>query len=115
MRNSQAATSRSRSSTDDYGVTHSHTLSFYHSITQATTYAFYFTTQDSSFSLTKLCPSIYTYTTLWLFTHMAHMGHTFKLFTSIVPRVGYIHDFSFGLGRSSSTRLFSSHPEEPVS
>mgnify|MGYP006970524286 CR=1 FL=1 len=47
----------------------------------------------------KVCPScIYTYTTFWLFTYLALMGCTFRLFTSIVSRVGYVHDSGFGLG-----------------
>ena len=49
----------------------------------------------------KVCPScIYTYTTFWLFTYLALMGRTFRLFTNIVSRVGYIHDSCF-----SSTQL----------
>ena len=55
------------------------------------------------------CPKyLYTYTTLWLFTYMAHVGHTFRLFTIIVSRVGHIHDSPIRPRPSStSTRLLS--------
>ena len=35
----------------------------------------------------------------WLFTYVALMGRTLRLFTNIVSRVGYLHNSGFGLGR----------------
>ena len=42
--------------------------------------------------------STYTSTPFGLFTSVAHKG-IFRLFTSIVFQVGYLHDFGFGRGR----------------
>ena len=83
----------------NYGAAHaslSHTL---HTRNSAHSVLYYY--------CLKVCPScIYTYTTFWLFTYLAPMGRTFRLFTSIVSRVGYIHDSELATS-PSSTRLLS--------
>ena len=60
----------------------------------------------------KVCPScIYTQTIFWLFTYLTLMGRTFRLFTSIISRVGYINDSGFSLGLSASAEsLINSTP-----
>ena len=91
-------TSKSSSSIDNYGVTHSSTLSYALTVTQATTCPNYVANYNA-LSSHKVCPSFfYINTTFWLLTSIAQKG-TFRLFKDIVYRVGYILDFGFGLGR----------------
>ena len=84
-----------------YGGTHA-------TLSRALTHSFYCSTLFIINTRTKVCPSyIYTYVTFRLFTFVALIGLTLRLFTNIVLRVGYTHVSGFGRGRQS-TRLLSS-------
>ena len=67
------------------------------------------THNTSRFSSCYDCPKyLYTSTSFWLFTSIAHEGK-FRLFTSIVFHVGYLYDFWFrSRPSSSSTQLHAS-------
>ena len=71
-------------------------LSLSHSltITEATT-ILAILQRSTQLSIITICPScIYTYTTFWLFTYIAHRG-TFRLFTIIASRIGHEIDSRF--------------------